>query len=77
MGAAVIEAIQSGLGLIKTLAEEFLNGFETLVWVAPTGSDTVGHLTAIGTFGFVMLGVAVSFSVIKLVMNMLRGNTGI
>lgn len=76
MGSAVIEAIQSGLGLIQKLAEEFLAGFEKLVWVQASG-ETAGHLTSIGTFAFVMLGVSVSFSVIKLVMNMLRGNTGI
>lgn len=76
MGAAVIEAIQSGLGLIQKLAEEFLKGFETLVWV-PQANETPGHLTAVGTFAFVMLGVSVSFAVIKLVMNLLRGNTGI
>lgn len=76
MGSAVIEAIESGLGLIQKLAEEFLSGFETLVWV-PASGETAGHLTTVGTFAFVMLGVAVSFSVIKLVCNMLRGNTGI
>lgn len=77
MGAQIIEAISSGLGLIQDLAEEFLSGFTTLVWVPPTGSETAGHLTAVGTFAFVMLGVSVSFAVIKLVLNLLRGNTGV
>ena len=76
MGAAVIAAIQSGLGLIQKLAEEFLKGFETLVWVPGVG-DAPGLLTAVGTVAFVMWGVSVSFAVIKLVMNLLRGNTGI
>lgn len=75
MGAEIIQAITSGLGLISDLAEEFLSGFETLVWV-PAAGETAGHLTAVGTFAFVMLGVSVSFAVIKLVLNLLRGNTG-
>lgn len=76
MGAEIINAIKSGLGLIGDLATEFLNGFTTLVWVPPAGQDAVGHLTPFGMFAFVMLGVAVSFAVIKLVLNILRSNTG-
>lgn len=76
MGEAIINAIKSGLGLIGDLANEFLTGFTTLFWVEPSGSETVGHLTAFGTFALVMLGVAVSFAVVKLVLNIVRGNTG-
>lgn len=75
MGTEIINAITSGLGLIEDLAGEFLSGFETLVWV-PASGEVAGHLTAVGTFAFVMLGVSVSFAVIKLVLNLLRGNTG-
>lgn len=74
MGAAIIEAIGSGLGLISQLAQEFLTGFTTLVWSTPS-SGTAG-LTPVATFCFVMLGVSVSFSVVKLVLNLVRGNTG-
>lgn len=80
MGAEIISAITSGLGLIEDLAQEFLKGFETLVWVPASGAGetaVAGHLTAVGTFAFVMLGVSVTFAVIKLVLNLLRGNTGI
>jgi hypothetical protein len=76
MGAAIIDAIKSGLGLIGDLASEFLDGFSTLFWVEPTGTETVGHLTTFGMFALVMLGVAVSFAVVKLVLNIVRGNTG-
>lgn len=75
MGTEIINAIKSGLGLISDLASEFLSGFETLVWV-PAEGQTAGHLTSVGIFAFVMLGVAVSFAVIKLILNLLRGNTG-
>lgn len=75
MGASIIEAITSGLGLIGNLASEFLDGFSTLVWT-PASSGTGGTLTVFGTFAFVMLGVSVSFAVIKLVLNLVRGNTG-
>lgn len=76
MGAQIIAAIKSGLGIIEDIATEFLSGFEKLVWAPPTGTETTGHLTSVGTFAFVMLGVSVSFAVIKLVLNLLRGNTG-
>lgn len=71
MGTAIIEAITSGLGLIGALAEEFLDGFTALVW-----NSTSSQLTTFGIFGFVMLGVSVSFAVVKLVLNIVRGNTG-
>ena len=75
MGAAIIAAIKSGLGLIQDLATEFLNGFSTLFW-DPTANSNAGGLTDFGTFCLVMLGVAVSFAVVKLVLNIIRGNTG-
>lgn len=75
MGAAIIDAIKSGLGLIADLAEEFLTGFTTLFWDA-TANQGAGALTAFGIFSLVMLGVAITFAVIKLVLNVLRSNTG-
>lgn len=75
MGTAIIDAIKSGLGLIADLATEFLTGFKTLVWDA-TANQGAGALTEVGVFAFVMLGVSVSFAVVKLVLNLLRGNTG-
>lgn len=76
MGEAIISAITSGLGLIGNLASEFLEGFTTLFWV-PATSGTGGNLTAFGTFALIMLGVSVSFAVVKLVFNLIRSNTGI
>lgn len=76
MGAAIINAIKSGLGLISDLAGEFLSGFSTLFWDA-TANEGAGALTTFGTWALVMLGVAVSFSVIRLVMSLIRSNTGI
>lgn len=76
MGASIIAAIKSGLGLIEDLASEFLSGFNTLVWDA-TANEGAGALTSVGVFAFVMLGVSVSFAVIKLVLNLIRGNTGV
>ena len=76
MGAEIINAIKSGLGLISDLAGEFLSGFSTLFWDA-TANEGAGALTTFGTWALVMLGVAVSFSVIRLVMSLIRSNTGI
>lgn len=76
MGEAIINAIKSGLGLIGDLASEFLTGFSTLFWDA-TANQGAGALTVLGTFSLVMLGVAVTFSIIRLVMSLIRSNTGI
>lgn len=46
MGASIIEAIASGLGIIGNLASEFLTGFTTLFWAN-------NALTAFGTFALV------------------------
>lgn len=75
MGSAIIQAITSGLGLIAVLAGEFMNGFESLFW-DPTLNTGAGGLTSFGTFALIMLGVSVSFAVVKLVLNIVRGNTG-
>lgn len=75
MGTQIIDAIKSGLGLIEDLAKEFLTGFKTLIWDA-TANQGAGELTEVGKFAFVMLGVSISFAVIKLVFRLLRGNTG-
>lgn len=75
MGSEIINAIKSGLGLIGDLATEFLNGFTTLFW-DPTANSNAGALTTFGIFALVMLGVAVSFAIVKLVLNLIRSNTG-
>lgn len=75
MGSAIIDAIKSGLGLIGDLASEFLTGFSTLFWDSTANSGS-GALTVFGTYALVMLGVAITFAVISLVMNLVRGGTG-
>ena len=72
MGASIINAIKSGLGLIGDLAGQFLLGFSTLFW-----DRTNSSLTQFGTFSLVMLGIAITFSVIALCLNVLRSNTGV
>lgn len=75
MGSAIIDAIKSGLGLIGDLASEFLNGFTTLFWDA-TANQGAGALTVFGQYALIMLGVAITFAVVSLVMRVIRGNTG-
>lgn len=72
MGAAIIDAIESGLGLISTLASEFLAGFTALFW-----DSTNNALTVFGTYSLVFLGIAITMAVIKLCLNILRSNTGV
>lgn len=71
MGQAIVTAITSGLGLIGELAKEFLDGFTALFWDA-----TNSALSVFGTFACVMLGVAITMSVVSLCLNIIRGNTG-
>lgn len=75
MGSAIIQAIKDGLGLIGDLAKEFLDGFTALFWDATANSGS-GALTTFGTFALVMLGVAITFAVVKLCLNIIRGSTG-
>ena len=76
MGAAIISAIQSGLGLMSDLAQEFLTGFTTLFWDA-TANSGAGALTIFGQWSLIMLGVAIIFSVLMLCLNLIRSNTGV
>ena len=72
MGSAILDAIRAGLGLISDLASEFLTGFSTLFW-----DSTNSSLTTFGTYSLIMLGLAISFAVVSLCMNVLRSNTGV
>lgn len=75
MGAAIIEAITGGLGLIEDLATNFLSAFGTLFW-NPTLNEGAGGLTEFAVFGLIMLGISVAFSIVSLVFNLIKGNTG-
>ena len=76
MAQAILNAIKSGLGLMSDLAGEFLEGFSTLFWDA-TANSGAGALTSFGTYSLIFLGIAITFSVIALVFNVLRSNTGV
>lgn len=76
MAQAILDAIRSGLGLMSDLAGEFLDGFSTLFWDA-TANSGAGALTSFGTYSLIFLGIAITFSVIALVFNVLRSNTGV
>ncbi|MFA5453439.1 MAG: hypothetical protein WC248_07690 [Candidatus Methanomethylophilaceae archaeon] len=68
-GGQIISSIGSGLGLIGHLTNEFLTGFTNLFWQNET-------LTSFGGFALVMLGVSVSFAVVKLVLFIIRNKSG-
>lgn len=76
MGAAIIESIKSGLGLISDIAKELLSAFTTLFWTPGTGSDS-GSLTTLGTFALIFLGISITFGVVRLALNLIRNNTGL
>lgn len=75
MGSAIIDAIKGGLGLMGDITKEFMNGFSSLFWDA-TANSNAGALTSFGVFALTMLGIGITFSVVKLVLNILRSNTG-
>lgn len=75
MGDAIIEAIKSGLGLITELANQLLSGFSALIWDA-AANEGKGALTSFGTFSLVFLGIAITFSVIKLCLYLVRSHVG-
>lgn len=76
MGAAIIDAIKSGLGLITDIAKELLTAFTTLFWTPAEGS-TGGSLTVLGNFALIFLGISITFAVVKLALNLIRNNTGL
>lgn len=76
MGSAIIDAIKGGLGLMGDITKEFMNGFGALFWDA-TANSNAGGLTIFGIFSLTMLGIGVTFSVVKLVLGILRSNTGV
>lgn len=68
-GGQIITSIASGLGLIGNLVNEFSNGFQAIFW---TGTE----ITSFGTFALIMLGVSISFAVIKLILYIIRNKSG-
>lgn len=68
-GGQIIGSIASGLGLIGNLVNEFSNGFKAIFW---NGTE----ITSFGTFTLIMLGVSVSFAVIKLILYIIRNKSG-
>lgn len=75
MGAQIIEALTSGLGLIGDLATNMLTAFGTLFW-NPTGNEGAGELTTFATFCLIMLSISIAFAIVNLVFNLIKGNTG-
>lgn len=71
MGDTIIGSIASGLGLIPNIANEFLVGFSTIFYNSETQ-----QLTTFAIFTLILLGISISFAVIKLVLNIVRSNTG-
>lgn len=70
MGAAIISAISSGLGLIGTLATNINTALTNMV------TDGASGLSVTGTFAFVLFGLGISVGVVKLVFNWLTGRHG-
>lgn len=76
MGAQILDAIRSALGLVTDLANNFLNGFKTLFWDA-TANSGAGALTPLAYVAFTFLGISIVFGMIRLAMNLIGKNTGI
>lgn len=70
MGQAIIDAITGGLGLMSEITEQLLNGFSTLFWDGTA-------LTTLGMFALIFLGISITFGVVKLALNLIRGKTGL
>lgn len=75
MGAAIIQAIKDGLGLISELANQFLTGFSALFWDS-TANQGAGALTTFGNFALILLGVSITMGCVSLCLNMITRNTG-
>lgn len=69
LGTSILDSIKSGLNLMEDLATEFLNGFSALFW-----KDN--QLTTFGQFSLIFLGISITFAIVKLCLNLIRGKTG-
>ena len=74
-GAEIIDGITAGLGLMSPIANEFLTGFSTIFWDS-TANSGAGGLTTFGNFALIFMGVSITFAVVKLALNLIRGKTG-
>lgn len=73
MGSIIVSAIESGLGLIQSLAQAMNNGFNAL-FVDSTGSTTA--LTNVGQFAFILLGLGIAVGLAKLLFHWITGRHG-
>lgn len=69
IGESIIGSIASGLGIIPNIAGEFLAGFSKLLW-------NNNQLTDFAIYSLVFLGIAITFAIVKLVLMIVRNNTG-
>ena len=69
LGTSILDSIKSGLNLMEDIASEFLTGFTNLFWKE-------NDLTIFGQFSLIFLGISITFSIIKLCLNLIRGKTG-
>ena len=72
---SVVEGITDGIGLLSPITNEFLNAFTSIFWDS-TANDGEGALTTFSSFALTFLGVSITFAVVKLALNLIRGKTG-
>lgn len=72
---SVVEGITDGIGLLSPITNEFLNSFTAIFWDS-TANDGEGALTTFSSFALTFLGVSITFAVVKLALNLIRGKTG-
>ena len=72
---SVVEGITDGIGLLSPITNEFLNSFTSIFWDS-TANDGEGALTTFSSFALTFLGVSITFAVVKLALNLIRGKTG-
>ena len=75
VGNTIVDSITAGLGLMNPISNEFLTGFSTLFWDV-TANSGAGGLTTFGNFALIFMGVSITFAVVKLALNLIRGKTG-
>lgn len=66
-----VSAISDGLGVVGVLGKSLNDGFNSLAW-----NESNQSLTAVMTFGFLLMGIGISFGVVKKCFNWVTGRHG-
>ena len=74
MVQAIFRTIGDVITNLITNLTSALNGITALFWVEPTGSETAGHLTILGTLAVIAVGAGIVWFVFNLIRGLIQNS---